>query len=59
MLVRRKHHQHSSCELIAHSRSILAAVTTDIAKGIKRNPYAPRTYHDDPSAKTRTNPSNQ
>ena len=39
MLVKCKHYQHASWELIAYSRSILAAVTTDVAKGIK-NPYA-------------------
>ena len=57
MLVKLQHFQHSSWlwEIIAHSWSILAAVTTDFAKGIKTNPYAPRTGHDDPSAQTQTN----
>ena len=55
MLVECKHCQHLSWELIAHSRSIPAAVTTDVAKGIKTNPYAPRTGHDDPSVQTPTN----
>ena len=32
---------------------------TDFAKGIKTNPYAPPTGHDDPSAQTRTNSSHQ
>ena len=31
-------------------------MTTDFAKGIKTNPYAPRTGHDDPSAQTRNPP---
>ena len=43
MLKRCKHCQHPSWELIAHSRSILTAVTADVAKGVKTNPYAPRT----------------
>ena len=47
MLVKLQHCQHSSWELIAHSWSILAVVTRDFAKGIKTNPYAPRTGHDD------------
>ena len=59
MLVKCKHYQHPSCELIAHSKSILAAVTTDVAKGIKTNPYAPRTGDDDPSVQTRTRSSHQ
>ena len=44
---------------ILNSRSTLAAVTTDIAKGIKTNPYAPRTGHDDPSAQIQTKSSHQ
>ena len=42
-------------ELIAHSLSILAALATNFAKGVKTNSYAPRTRHDDPSAQARTN----